>query len=568
MRDVGAIVAPRHDLEEFAGAGFAAGEALHSATGSRCTILPHPWRCPMRSGFLVCLALSAAVAAGCGGAGTTRQESAAEPAAKAPELLSGLGTHHRPITTPSSDAQRYFDQGLALIYGFNHDAAVRSFDRALAFDPGCAMCAWGKATALGPNINLPLGPDVAPAAYAAAQQAKALSSGASPVEQELIAAVAARYSETYSADRAALDLQYANAMREVRKNHPEDVDVAVLTAEALMNLYPWSYWTADAKPKEHTLELLALLEWAMEREPTHIGANHYYIHAVEEHFPERAEPVADRLRTLAPDAGHLVHMPGHIYYRVGRYQDAASVNVSAIASDEAYFARCRPGDFYRAAYYPHNIHFLWAAAATEGQSAEALATARSLAAKVEPFHDELPLVEEFTAIPVLTFVRFGRWDAVFGEPAPKAGRPYENGIWHYARGIAFVRTQRIAEAKAELAAVRAAVADKANEELLLAGTTATAASLLAIAEAHLEGELAAAQDDPNAAVAALERAVALQDALTYMEPPPFYFPTRQALGAVLLEAGRAKQAEAGYRADLAEWPENGGSRVGLARPPV
>jgi len=302
----------------------------------------------------------------------------------------------------------------------------------------------------------------------------------------------------------------------------------------------------------------------MEREPTHIGANHYYIHALEEHFPEKAEAAADRLAPLAPDAGHLVHMPGHIYYRVGRYADAAAVNVNAVASDEAYFARCRPGDFYRAAYYPHNIHFLWAAAATEGQSTEAIATARRLAAKVEEFHAELPLVEEFLAIPVLTLVRFGRWDAVLGEPAPAAGRPYQGAMWHYARGVAFARTGKTQDAAAELAIVRAAVKDKANEELLLAGNTATAAALIAIGEAHLAGELAAASGDPSAAAAALERAVALQDALVYMEPPPFYFPTRQALGAVLLESGRAKEAEAVYRADLAEWPKNGWSLFGLS----
>jgi hypothetical protein len=508
------------------------------------------------------------LALACGSAttqGAAETSASAVPAAKAPELLEGLGDHRRPITTASPEAQRYFDQGLALIYGFNHDAAIRSFDYALTLDPTCAMCAWGKATALGPNINLPLGPAAAEDAYEAGQQALALSKHATPVERELIAAVAARYTPTYSADRAALDLQYANAMREVRKHFPEDVDVAVLTAEALMNLYPWSYWTPDAKPKEHTAELVALLEWAMAREPMHVGANHYYIHAMEEHFPEKAEAAADRLAPLAPDAGHLVHMPGHIYYRVGRYADAAAVNVNAIASDEAYFARCRPGDFYRAAYYPHNIHFLWAAAATEGQSVEALATARSLAAKVEPFHAELPLVEEFLAIPVLTLVRFGQWDAVLGEPAPPEGRPYQGGMWHYARGVAFARTGRIAEAEAELATVRAAVKDEANEKLLLAGNTANASALLAIAEAHLAGELAAAKGDTDAAVAALERAVSLQDALIYMEPPPFYFPTRQALGAVLLDAGRAKEAEAVYRADLDEWPKNGWSLFGLSR---
>ena len=513
---------------------------------------------------VVTVSLCAALALGLACGSATTQGTPEAKGAKLPELLTGLGDHRRPITTSSTEAQLYFDQGLALIYGFNHDAAIRAFDQALVLDPACAMCAWGKATALGPNINLPLGPAAAEDAYAAGQLALSLSKHATPVEQELIRAVAARYTPTYSADRAALDLQYANAMREVHAHFPEDVDVAVLTAEALMNLYPWSYWTADRKPKQYTAELVALLEWAMQTEPTHIGANHYYIHAMEEYFPEKAEPAADRLRTLAPDAGHLVHMPGHIYYRVGRYKDAATVNVSAIASDEAYFARCRPGDFYRAAYYPHNIHFLWAAAATEGQSVEAIATARNLAAKVEEFHQELPMVEEFLAIPGLTLVRFGRWDAVLGEPAPPEGRPYQGAMWHYARGVAFARTGRAKEAQAELVIVQAAVKSKANAELMLAGNTASAAALLAIAEAHLEGELAASQGNLSAALPALERAVALQDALIYMEPPPFYFPTRQALGAVLLEGGRAKQAEAVYRRDLREWPKNGWSLFGLS----
>jgi tetratricopeptide (TPR) repeat protein len=285
---------------------------------------------------------------------------------------------------------------------------------------------------------------------------------------------------------------------------------------------------------------------------------------MEEHFAKKAEAAADRLAPLAPDAGHLVHMPGHIYYRIGRYADAARVNVNAVASDEAYFARCRPGDFYRASYYPHNIHFLWAAAVVEGRSTDAIATARTLAGRVEEFHAELPLVEEFLAIPVVTLVRFGKWDAVLGEPAPPEGRPYQGAMWHYARGVAFARTQRPAEAAAELAILRAAAQSKQNQEFLLAGNTATAAALLAIAQAHLEGELAAAKGDTKSAVAALERAVSLQDALVYMEPPPFYFPTRQALGAVLLEAGRAADAEAVYRADLDMWPKNGWSLFGLS----
>jgi tetratricopeptide (TPR) repeat protein len=503
-----------------------------------------------------------AFALACGGADAPQ---AAAPAIDPPDLLDGLGDHTRKVTTQSADAQVYFDQGLALIYGFNHDAAIRSFDYALVLDPTCAMCAWGKATALGPNINLPLGPAAAEDAYAAGQLALRLSKNATPTEKALIEAVAARYVPTYSQDRAALDLQYANAMRAVRGQFPEDVDVAVLTAESLMNLYPWSYWTAEAEPREHTAELVGLLEWAMEQEPTHLGANHYYIHAMEEHFPEKAEPAADRLAPLAPDSGHLVHMPGHIYYRVGRYEDAARVNVNAIASDEAYFARCRPGDFYRAAYYPHNIHFLWAAASTGGQSVSALSTARSLASKVEDFHAQLPLVEEFLAVPILTLVRFGKWEAVLAEPAPPEGRVYQVAMWHYARGMAFARTGRPDEAAHDLAALQLAIADPAAAELRLAGDTATAQSLLSIADAHLRGELAAARGETDAAVTALEDAVAKQTALTYMEPPPFYFPVRQALGAVLLDAERGAEAEKVYREDLDEWPKNGWSLYGLSQ---
>ncbi|MDJ0864751.1 MAG: hypothetical protein QNK03_01500 [Myxococcota bacterium] len=495
-----------------------------------------------------------------------------EPAAAAagaaegpPKLLEGLGDHHHPITTSVPEAQRYFDQGLVLTFGFNHDAAVRSFREAQRLDPACAMCAWGEALALGPNINAPMGPEAARAAWKASKRARKLAEKASEAEQAYIAALAKRYAKEPPEDRAALDLAYANAMREVATRYPDDVDAATLFAEALMDLYPWDYWTKDGEPREYTEEIVEVLERVLQQRPTHVGANHYYIHATEEFFPERAEAAADRLGTLAPDAGHLVHMPSHIYWRVGRYDDALEINRRAAAADEQFFAWCRGGQFYRAAYYPHNVHFLWAAAAAEGRSEIALSTARKLAARVEEQVDDFPFVEEFLSIPPLTLVRFGRWDAVLGEPKPPAERAYLTGIHHYTRGIALVRTGDLDGAAAELTALEAVAAGEPAGALALAGGVATAAELLEIGAANLRGELAAARGDSDAAVAALHDAVDRQDALSYMEPPPWFFPVRQALGAVLLDAGRAVEAEAVFRKSLDNYPRNGWSLYGLAR---
>jgi tetratricopeptide (TPR) repeat protein len=489
----------------------------------------------------------------------------AQQAADLPKLLENLGDQHHPITTENPLAQRYFDQGLILTFGFNHEAAVDAFEAATRLDPSCAMCFWGIALALGPNINAPMGPEAGRRAYAAIQQAVELARGASERERAYIAALALRYAQEPPEDRAELDRIYASAMRLVHESDPQDVDAAVLFAEALMDLYPWNYWTNDGEPREHTLEILALLEDALEREPEHVGANHYYIHAVEEFFPERGVAAAERLGTIAPDAGHLVHMPSHIFWRVGRYDDALEINRRAAAADEAFFSWCRAGPFYSAAYYPHNIHFLWAAASTEGRSAIALTTARKLEAKTAHRVDEFPFLQEFMAMPTLTLVRFGRWDAVLGAPSPDPQHRYLAGIQHYARGLARLRTGELDAAQVELEQLDAVAQEPANEMLILAGGTASAKTLLAIGSAHLTGELALARGEPDAGITALERAVALQDELTYMEPPPWYFPTRQALGAALLEAGRPADAEAVYRADLAQYPRNGWSLYGLAR---
>jgi tetratricopeptide (TPR) repeat protein len=507
------------------------------------------------------LAAALVVALGFGVTCVSTQETASPTV----PLFDDLGTHHHPISTSSASAQAYFDQGLVLTFGFNHDQAVRSFRQAAALDPDCAICWWGVALALGPNINAPMGPEAGEEAWAALERARALAPNASAVERDYIDALAPRYAAEPPEDRSALDRAYAQSMRELHERYPNDLDAATLYAEAVMDLTPWDYWTPDGKPRERTPEVLATLELVLERDPKHPGANHYYIHAVEEYFPEKAVPAAERLRAIAPDAGHLVHMPSHIFYRVGRYTDAQASNDLAIAADEAYFAWCRSGGFYRAAYYPHNVHFLWAAASMGGRSDLALTASRKLAAKTEGLHAEYPFVEEFLATPMQTLVRFGRWDAVLGEPRPADGRPYQLGIWHYARGVAQVRLGALDEARAELAALRAVAVQPAATELIVAGGTAPAATLLEIGAHELAGEIAAAEGDVETAVAELERAVSMQDALVYMEPPPWYYPVRQALGAVLLDAGRPGDAEAVYRIDLKKYPENGWSLFGLAQ---
>ena len=520
-------------------------------------------RSSKRSRFLarpfLCLGLVIALAS-CRGDATQEEQTPAPP-----KLLENLGSQRHPIQTSSPLAQRYFDQAMILTFGFNHEAAIRSFQEAARLDPECAICRWGIALALGPNINAPMGPEAGKRADREVQLAMDLRSHASPRERAYIEALAQRYAEPAPEDRSALDLAYAKAMREVHREDPEDLDAAVLFAESLMDLYPWAYWTADQQPREHTQEILDLLETAMERNPEHVGANHYYIHAVEEYFPERGLEAADRLGDLAPDAGHLVHMPSHIYWRVGRYGDAAEINQRAAKADEQYFAWCRPGAFYGAAYYPHNVHFLWAAAATEGQSDLALTTARKLAAITRGAVDEAPFVQEFMAIPMLTLARFGHWDELLAEPRPNPDQLYLTGIWHYTRGLAHARNGRLEKGKAGLRQLQAVAATEEAEALVLAGNTAPAQALLEIASAHLEGELAAAAGQHEDAIAALREAESRHAALAYMEPPPWYLPPRLALGAVLLERGEAEEAEAVYRADLAQYPKNGWALFGLSQ---
>lgn len=489
----------------------------------------------------------------------------AAPAVTVP-LYDNLGDYSRAITTASPEAQRYFDQGLVLTYGFNHAEAIRAFEEAARLDPDCAMCFWGKAYALGSNINAPMTLEAVAPAYEALQNAKQRAAGASPVEQALIEALGARYVEDPGADRAALDLAFSQAMGTVAERFPEDDDVATVYAEALMNLTPWNYWTKDGEPTEYAEAIVAVLEGVLARDPMHPGANHYYIHAVEaSQEPGRAIPSAERLATLVPGAGHLVHMPAHTYWRVGRYQDAVEANEHAIHSDEHYLPdRSNPG-FYGLAYYPHNIHFLFAAAAMSGQSELALEAARKLVAEVpDSAYVEAPGFEDFLPMPIMALTRFGRWDEVLAEPQPAEQFQYTTGVWHYARGLAFVRQGKLDQAATELESLEA-LAERQELKDLVLYSFSPAATNLTLAAHTLRGELAGARGERDTQVAELEAAVATQDGFAYIEPPVWYYPVRQSLGAALLAAGRAAEAEAVYRADLREYPNNGWSLFGLAQ---
>ena len=484
--------------------------------------------------------------------------------ASATPLFKGLSNWTHKVTTSSPEAQQYFDQGLRLIYGFNHDEASRSFKEAAQIDPNCAMAYWGVAFTLGPNYNLPTDPERAKAAYEATQKAVALTPQVSEKERAYIEAIAKRYVADPNADRKALDLAFADAMREVTKRYPDDLDAATLFAESLMNLRPWDLWTADGEPQPGTEELVSALESVLKRNPDHLGAAHYYIHAVEaSRTPERAEPYADRLGKVAPGAGHLVHMPSHIYMRVGRYKDANISNARAAKVDEDYLETYNVQGVYRIMYYPHNVHFQWAAASMEGRSKEALQAARKLVAQTSvEFVKQMPMVEFVPPTLLFGLARFGKWEQILRQPTPAAELQYTTGMWHYARGLAFAATNRIDEAAKEQTKM-AEIAAATPADRVIGQNFAVA--LLNVASRTLAGEIAARQGKADEAISTLEEAVRMQDTLKYEEPPPWYFPVRQSLGAVLLSAGRTEEAEKVYRDDLKVNPENGWALYGLAK---
>ena len=509
-----------------------------------------------------------ALAAGCASQPEGQsQHHAATPAsaaaAPAPPLLTDLGTYSYKVTTASPQAQAYFDQGLRLTYGFNHLEAQRAFREAARLDPACAMCYWGIALTYGSNYNDPTNAEREKGARDAVQMAVAASGRATPAERGIIEALARRHQP--GGDRAALDRAYADAMREVARQFPADLEAATFFADAMMNLRPWSLWTPDGQPQPGTEEIVATLERVLAANANHPGALHLYIHAVEaSQDPGKAAAAADRLRGLLPGAGHLVHMPSHIYYRVGRYADAAAVNVDAAGSDRAYFRRSDPSPIYRMMYYPHNLDFIWHAASMEGRGAETVRAARDFAAAVPgEMVLEMSDMETVPAAPMVALARFGRWDEVLALPAPSEKLVYARGVWHYARGLAQSAKGQSEAARSELAALTR-LRDGVPAERSLAGFFKTR-DMLTLAAEVLAGELAARRGETDVAIRHLAEAVRIQDGHWFTEPPPWYFPVRQSLGAVLLQAGRAAEAEAAYREDLRRNPENGWSLFGLAQ---
>lgn len=499
-------------------------------------------------------------------------QKAAPPSVPPPEpaviLFDNLGTHSHPITTRAAMAQQYFDQGLRLVYAFNHEEAVRAFAEAARLDSTCAMAYWGWALVLGPNINMPMEKPAEQQACKLVQQAMALRGQAAEAERAYIEALATRYAPEEGANRAALDSAYAAAMGQVAGRYPDDLDASTIYAEARMDLRPWDYWTQEGSPQPGTLEILQILEGVLARNPDHPGALHYYIHIVEASSePQRAVPAAERLGGLMPGAGHLVHMPSHIYIRVGRYAEAWESNAKAAAADEAYMAKYQPVEgypmqgMYPLMYYTHNLHFQWASACMEGWSAEAMRAARAAVANV-PMEvvRQVPFVEFVVPTPLYALARFGRWEELLQEPAPPADLRFSIGVWHYARGLALAATGRMDEATAALDSVGAIAAATPPEQAVALNS---AAVLLRVAEAVLGGELAARKGQFDEAVRLLTEGVRLEDGLRYDEPPDWYFPVRQSLGAVLLTAGRAAEAETIYREDLQRNPENGWSLYGL-----
>lgn len=484
-------------------------------------------------------------------------------------LFDGMGDHTHPITTNNKYVQRYFDQGLTIDFAFNHAESARSFRAGQTLDPNCAMCFWGEALALGPNINVTSNGSVIMAdqerlaAYEAIQKAVSLKNKVSEKERDFIDALATRYNGDTASPRGPLDLAYAEAMRELSNKYPEDDDAASLFAESLMNTMPWDYWIDADSPKPLTVEAIETLEKVMARNPRHPMALHLYIHAVESSSqPERAEAAADILLDLVPGAGHLVHMPSHIYWRVGRYADASESNIMAAAVDEAYIAACNAQGFYPAAYYPHNIHFLWASSSMEGRSEIAIEAGEKVAKNVRlEMIDQFPGVEFFKTVPMLSLVQFGLWDRVLELDPPAERLEYANAIWHYARSVAYSNKGNIESAQKERQMIESL--KDTNDVLHLDSIYYPASMLLEIADSLALGEIAISNNDYQSAIQYFANAVSVQDTLPYTEPPFWYYPTRLSLGKAYLLSDQADEAEAVFKENLKRYPRNGWALYGL-----
>lgn len=479
--------------------------------------------------------------------------------------FAGIGPHHRAVSTKSADAQKYFDQGLTWTFGFNHDEAIRSFETAAHHDPRLAMAWWGVALCYGPHINFPMLPeDKAKAAWSALTRAQQLKPHASPVEQALIDALAARYANPAPADRAPLDQAYAAAMQKVYEKFPDDADVAVLYAEAMMDLQPWDMWTNDGKPKGKTPEIVAVLQKVLEKHPTHPGATHYYIHAVEA-SPDAARALAsaDALRDLVAISGHLRHMPSHIYVRTGKWPEAVEANRKAIAADVEY-RRLSPKQNFYMAYMQHNQGFLAFACMMLGRSEEAIAAAHDAVTTLpaEWVKENATVIDGYLAVHTDALKRFGKWDELLALPEPPKHLPFTTAMWRGNRTVALAAKGKIGEAVAEREKFVQAVKNLPQDSMAQMNPAHT---VLKLATHVVDGEIAYAKRDYSTAIEQLKTAVTLEDNLRYIEPPDWMVPARHTLGAVYLDANQPAEAERVYREDLARWPKNGWSLLGLSK---
>ena len=479
-------------------------------------------------------------------------------------LMAGYGDWHHPVSTKNKEAQEFFDQGLRQIYAFNHDEAARSFHKAAELDPSLAMAYWGVAEAVGPNYNDPASDERFKEAHAAIQKASDLSKDASPAERAYIAAMAKRFPADPKADLHKAAENYRDAMRELVKTYPDDLDAATLFAESGMNLHPWGLWHPDGTPEAGTEEIVATLESVIRREPNHLGAIHYYIHAVEaSNTPERALAAANRLAALAPGAGHIVHMPAHVYIRTGDYASAVKTNQDAAEADRAYIKSSGAEGMYPLMYYSHNLHFIAVCSAMNGDYPESRKAAQMLADHVAPSVKDMPDVEGFMTLPMAVDVRFHHWDDILAMKQPDVSMKTATGFWHFARGMALAGTGKIAEAEAEYRIVAAAEKATSPDVVFTMPINNKTKDILKIAENVLGAQVALARKDSAAAEKLLREAVTVQDKLKYNEPPDWFFPVRESLGGVLLMSGDAKSAEQVFRDDLAKNPRNPRSLFGL-----
>jgi tetratricopeptide (TPR) repeat protein len=486
------------------------------------------------------------------------------PAGVAVPLYDDLGDLSYSITTNSELAQRYFDQGLRLAYAFNHAEALRAFREAQRQDPDCAMCYWGEAFVLGPNINAPMDEAAGNPAVTAVTKAKALASRTREPEQALINALALRYSAETNTDRAALDRAYAEAMAKAAQRFPNDNDIAVFYVDALMNLSPWDYWEADGKtPKGQIGQAIRTTENVLARNPNHPGAIHLYIHLTEaSSTPERAEPYANRLAALMPGAGHIVHMGSHTFFRVGRYYDSVQLNKTAVQADEAYLARVQAKGIYPYGYYPHNIHFVLTSAQLAGDSQTALEYAKRLEGKIpDAVAEKVGWIQAIKTAPYFVHAQFSALETILALPDPGEKFPLVQAMWYYARGVAFAAKGDVEQA--QIAAAKIANLNQKTDFSYLLAWAVPAPDLLRLARHVVEGRIAQAQGDTARAVKEFKIAVSIQDSFSYMEPPYWYYPVRQSLGAALLAAGQPAAAEQVFTRSLEQYPNNGWVLYGL-----